>query len=148
MGNDQHMPETQKPKDARSAVASREVFVLDVRDADEWNDDSERIPGSVHIAADEIDSRLDDLPSDQKILVVCPDGERSAEVAERIDGDGREVVILEGGVAQWKKDHLMTQPSPDAAPPKGEDDPPHEEPEDGDEDEDHDEVPDEPEAGR
>ena len=129
------MPETLKPKDARTSVASREVFVLDVRDADEWNDDSERIPGSVHIAADEIEDRLDDLPSDQKILVVCPDGERSAEVAEKLDGDDREAVSLEGGVEQWKKDSLMTQPSPDAAPPKGEDEPPVEEPGD-EEDED------------
>jgi len=129
------MPETLKPKDARTSVASREVFVLDVRDADEWNDDSERIPGSVHIAADEIEDRLDDLPSDQKILVVCPDGERSAEVAEKLDGDDREAVSLEGGVEQWKKDSLMTQPSPDAAPPKGEDEPPVEEPDD-EEDED------------
>jgi rhodanese-related sulfurtransferase len=122
-----------KPKDARVPVASRELFVLDVRDAEEWNDNSERIPGSVHIAADEVDSRLDDLPDDRKILVVSPDGELAAEVAERIDGEGREAVSLEGGVEQWKKDSLMTQPSPDAAPPKGENEPPHEEPEDDEE---------------
>lgn len=131
------MPETLKPKDARASVASQEFFVLDVRDADQWDDDSERIPGSVHIAADEIDDRLDDLPDDKKILVVCPDGERSAEVAEKLDGeDGREVVSLEGGVEQWKKDHLMTQPSPDAASPKGEDEPPVEEPGDDEDEED------------
>jgi len=125
-----------KPKDARVPVASRELFVLDVRSADEWNDNSERVPGSVHIPADEIDSRMDDLPDDQKILVVSPDSGLAAEVAEKIDGDGREVAVLEGGVEQWKKDSMLTQPSPDAAPPKGEDEPPHEEP---DEDEDEDE---------
>ena len=130
------MTEQLKPKDARVPVASHEVFVLDVRDAAEWNDNSERIPGSVHIAADEVDDRLDELPDDKKILVVCPDGERSAEVAERIDGDGREAVSLDGGVEKWKSDSLMTQPSPDASPPKGEEEPPHEEPGDDEDDED------------
>jgi rhodanese-related sulfurtransferase len=129
------VPEQVKPKNARVPVASREVFVLDVRDEEEWNANSVRIPGSVHIAADELEDRLDELPEDQKILVVCPDGERSAEVAERIDGDGREAISLEGGVKKWKSESLTTQPSPDAAPPKGEDEPPVEEPEDGDEDE-------------
>ncbi|HEX6117218.1 MAG TPA: hypothetical protein VFY99_08965, partial [Solirubrobacterales bacterium] len=80
------------------------------------------------------------------ILVVCPDGELSAEVAERIGGDGREVTSLEGGVEQWKKDSLMTQPSPDVAPPKGEDEPPHEEP--GDEEEGGDDGEDEARAER
>lgn len=123
------MTEQLSPEDARAPVASQELFVLDVRPAEQWDEEAERIPGTVHIAADELDSRLDELPEDRKILVVCPDGELSAEVAERIDGDGREAASLEGGVEQWKKDGLMTQPSPDAAPPKDEDEPPHEEPE-------------------
>ena len=137
------MSEHLKPKDARVPVAQRDLFVLDVRPEEEWNENSERIPGSVHIPADELESRMDDLPEEQKILVVSPDGEHAAEAAEKIDGEGREVVVLEGGVEQWKKDGLMTQPSADPAPPKGEDEPPHEEPgDDEDDDEDEDEGPD------
>jgi rhodanese-related sulfurtransferase len=128
------MAEQVKPKDARADVASQDLFVLDVRDDEEWDSNAERIPGSVHIAAEELDSRLDELPDDRRILVVCPTGERSAEVAEKIGGEGRDAVALDGGVKQWKKDSLMTQPSPDAAAPKGEDEPPVEEPEDGEED--------------
>jgi rhodanese-related sulfurtransferase len=142
-GSDLDVPEQLKPKDARVPVASREVFVLDVRAEEEWNENSERIPGSVHIAADDLDSRMDELPDDQKILVVSPDGELAAEVAEKIDGEGREVACLEGGVEQWRKESLLTQPSPDAAPPKDEDEPPHEEPGD-----DEDEGPDGDEAAK
>lgn len=134
-GSDQHMPEQLKPEDARVPVASREVFVVDVRPTEDWNDNPERIPGSVHIAAEEIDSRLDEIPDDKKILVVCPDGELSAELAERLDGGDREAVSLEGGVEAWRKESMLTQPSPDAAPPKDEDDPPHEEPGDEEQDE-------------
>jgi rhodanese-related sulfurtransferase len=135
-GNEANVTEQLKPKDARAPVAKRELFVLDVRPEEEWDSNAERIPGSVHIAAEEVESRLDDLPEDQKILVVCPTGEASAKVAEQLDGDDREAVSLEGGVEQWKKDSLMTQPSPDAAPPKGEDEPPHEEPEEDEGDDD------------
>jgi rhodanese-related sulfurtransferase len=130
------MAERINPKDARASVASQELFVLDVRDKEDWDSNAERIPGSVHIAPDELDSRLDELPDDRKILVVCPDGERSAEVAEKIDGDGREAMSLDGGVEKWKSDGQMTQPSPDADPPKGEDEPPVEEPGDDEGDED------------
>ena len=140
------MSERVQPKDARVPVASHEFFVLDVRDDEEWNDSSERIPGSVHIPADEVESRLDELPDDRRILVVCGDGERSAELAERIDGEGREALSLDGGVKGWKSDSLMTQPSPDADPPKGEDEPPHEEP--GDEEENAEQAESEEEQGR
>ncbi len=128
------MAETMDPKEAREPVASNDVFVLDVRDEEEWSDGAERVPGSAHIAADELESRIDELPDDRKILLVCPDGERSAEVAEELDAGDREIVVLEGGVKAWKKDKLLTQPSPDPAGPKGEDEEPHESPEDDEDD--------------
>jgi rhodanese-related sulfurtransferase len=131
-GSDQHMPETIEPKDAREPVASRELIVLDIRAAGEWEGGSIRIPGSVHIPADQLSDRLDELPEDKRILVVSPNGEGTAEAAEQLDGQGRETVVLDGGVEAWRSDSLLTQPSPDAAPPKGENEPPHEEP--GDED--------------
>ena len=129
-GSDQHMAESIKPEEARVPIASNELFVLDVRDADSWAEGAERVPGSTHIPAEELDSRLDELPDDVRILVVSPDGERSAEVAERLEREGREAISLAGGVEAWKGDRLLTQPSPDAALPKGEDEPPQEEPED------------------
>jgi rhodanese-related sulfurtransferase len=122
------MAESVKPKDARVDVASREVIVIDVRDEEDWNEFAERIPGSINVPPDRIEEKLEELPDDKTILIVSPDGERGEEVAERIEG--REVRILEGGVEGWKSDQLMTQPSPDAAPPKGEDEEPVESPED------------------
>lgn len=126
------MTEAMKPEDARQPVAAREVFVLDVREQEAWLEESTRIPGSVHIPADELDSRIGELPDDMRILVVSPDGGRCAEVAEKLDGEGKEAVSLEGGVEAWQSDGLMTQPSPDADPPKDEDEEPVEEPEDSD----------------
>jgi rhodanese-related sulfurtransferase len=132
------MGENVKPEDARVGVASNEYVVIDVRDSEDWNDSAERIPGSVHVPPDEIEAKLEELPEDKDVLLVSPDDERSAEIAEKIEGDGREVKILEGGVEAWKSEGLLTQPSPDAAPPKPEDAEPHEsaEDEEGDEGED------------
>lgn len=120
--------ETIEPKEAREPIAAGELYVVDVRSAEMWVEDSERLPGAVHIPGEELDSRLDELPDDTKILLVTPDGEGCEGVAEKIEG--REVAILAGGVEAWRSDRLMTQPSPDADPPKGEGEEPVETPED------------------
>ena len=130
VGSDHPMGETVKPKDARADVASNKYFVIDVRDTEEWHENAERVPGSVHVPPDEIESKLSDVPEDKKILLVAPDEERGNEVAEKLEGGDREVHVLEGGVEGWKSEKLLTQPSPDAAPPKPDDAEPHEEPED------------------
>jgi rhodanese-related sulfurtransferase len=138
--------ETIEPKEAREPVAAGELYVVDVRSEEMWEEDPERLPGAVHIPGDELESRLDEVPDDKKILLVTPDGEGCGEVAERIGGEGREVAILAGGVAAWRSDRLMTQPSPDPDPPKGEDEEPLESPEeDEDEDSDTSDDSDEPE---
>ncbi len=127
--------ETIEPKEAREPVAAGELYVVDVRTEEQWESDPERVPGAVHIPADQLDSRLDELPGDTKILLVTPDGEGCDEAAEKLGGEDREVAILVGGVAAWRNDRLMTQPSPDPDPPKSEGEEPEETPED-DEDED------------
>jgi rhodanese-related sulfurtransferase len=140
--------ETMEPKEAREPVAAGELYVVDVRSEEMWADDPERIPGAVHIPGDELDSRLDELPEDKKILLVTHDGEGCEDAAETIGGEGREVAILVGGVAAWRSDRLMTQPSPDPDMPKDEDAEPVESPEDeeGDEDKEGDEGDDGDEA--
>ena len=150
-GSEPHMPETVEPKEAREPVAKRELYVVDVRPEEEWSENSERIPGAVHIPGDELSDRLDELPDDTRILLVCPDGSESGRIAEEID-DERDIVVLEGGVENWKSSKLITQPSPDAAPPKGEDEPPvesaeDEEDEEDEDDQDGDEDKDEPAEG-
>jgi rhodanese-related sulfurtransferase len=118
------MAETMEPKEAREPIAAGELFVVDVRSEEKWVENAERVPGAVHIPGEELDSRLDELPEDKRILLVSPNGEGCEEIAERIGGEEREVVILAGGVEAWHGDRLLTQPSPDADPPKSEGDEP------------------------
>jgi rhodanese-related sulfurtransferase len=75
-------------------------FLLDVRDPEELADGA--IEGSVNIPMDEIEKRLDDLPTDRDIIVICHVGARSARVARRLNELGYDrAVNLSGGMDAW-----------------------------------------------
>ncbi len=77
------------------------AFILDVREPDEWN--QFHIPGSTLIPLGELASRLDELPKDQEIVVVCRTGHRSAEGRDILLNAGfTEVTSMAGGLTQWK----------------------------------------------
>jgi rhodanese-related sulfurtransferase len=105
------------PKQARELVAAGRVAVLDIRSEDEWNAIG-NIPGAVHAPdGNDLDSRLGDLPERDALLVVCTDGERSAEVAERLGEEDRTAISIEGGMDAWRDENLPLQPSEDPALP-------------------------------
>ena len=101
--------ETISAEDAREALGKNEAVAIDLRDEEEWR--TGHVPGARRISADEL-PEVDDLP-DQKVIVVCEDGEQSAEVAEKLRSDDREAVALEGGMDKWRSDDLPMQPSRD-----------------------------------
>jgi rhodanese-related sulfurtransferase len=105
---------TVTPDEARLLAGQAEAVVVDISTTEEWRRVG-NIPGAVLISADDIASRLDDLPDRGKVLVVCPDGERSAEVADRLRDDDVDAVSLEGGMEAWADEGLALQPSEDPA---------------------------------
>jgi rhodanese-related sulfurtransferase len=85
------------------AVAKREAgaFILDVRQPEEWNE--YHVPGSTLIPLGELASRVDELPLDQEIVVVCRSGNRSAQGRDILMGAGfTQVTSLAGGLSQWR----------------------------------------------
>ena len=50
-------------------------FILDVRHPEEL--EVEHVPGALNIPLDELRGRLDELPRDREILVVCRSGQRA-----------------------------------------------------------------------
>ena len=75
------------------------VTVLDVREPVEWFHG--RIEGAVHIPLMEIPARVDELPVDQQLLVVCQVGGRSAQATAFLRQKGFEAVNLAGGMIGW-----------------------------------------------
>ena len=76
-----------------------DVQVVDVRWPNEW--EAGHIEGSLHVPADELDDRLDELDRDRPLVAVCRTGSRSASAAEQLRADGFEADNLDGGVLAW-----------------------------------------------
>jgi rhodanese-related sulfurtransferase len=104
---------TVSPEEARELVASNEVEVVDLSEDESWFEG--HIPGAHH-AHEDLDGTLEDLDRDRKLLIVCEDGSRSAEAAEKLSGDEWEACSLEGGMSAWRDGKLPAQPSEDYTP--------------------------------
>lgn len=55
----------------RRLDASDVITVLDVRQKGHVVEDPRRIPDSLHIAPDEVENRLDEIPNDREVVVLC-----------------------------------------------------------------------------
>ena len=106
---DEGQAETISTEETREALGTNDAVAVDLRDEEEWR--TGHVPGARRISADEL-PEVDDLP-DQKVIVICEDGKKSAEVAEKLRSDDREAVAMEGGMEQWRSDDLPMQPSED-----------------------------------
>jgi rhodanese-related sulfurtransferase len=75
------------------------ALLLDVREADEW--DAGHAPEAVWIPMGDLQTRVDELPRDRRIVAICRTGARSGIVAGALIGAGYDAVNLEGGMRAW-----------------------------------------------
>ena len=77
------------------------AFVLDVRTVDEWNEF--HAPNTTLIPLDELASRVDEVPRDREIVVVCRSGNRSQQGRDILLNAGFEnVTSMTGGLTEWR----------------------------------------------
>lgn len=82
-------------------------FVLDVRTESEW--DSGHIEGAVHIHGGKLQERIEDVPRDRPVAVVCGSGYRASIAASFLKRGGHEnVANILGGMSAWKAAGLPT----------------------------------------
>lgn len=81
------------------AQIADDAVVLDVREQDEW--DAGHAPSAVHIPLSELPSRVGELPEVEPLPVVCRSGGRSSRAAAWLEGQGYDVVNVDGGMKQW-----------------------------------------------
>ena len=75
-------------------------FILDVRQPEEF--EAGHIPGSILIPLDVLETRLSELPKNEKIVVVCRSGNRSATGRDILLNAGFETVTsMAGGMNEW-----------------------------------------------
>ncbi len=91
------------------AAARRDsgAFILDVRTSAEWQDG--HIPGATLIPLAELQNRLNELPRDKPIVVVCHSGNRSGQARDLLRNAGfLQVTSMAGGMNEWQAQGLPT----------------------------------------
>lgn len=92
---------------ARKVIENKELFILDVRNADafaDWKIEGHKF-NYLNIPyfelLDGVEEILPQIPTDKEILVVCAKEGSSIMVAELLAEAGLEVAYLEGGMKSW-----------------------------------------------
>lgn len=70
------------------------------------------IPGAVHIPLDEVVERIDEVPTEGTVYVICGVGGRSARAVEHFRSLGIDAVNVAGGIRAWIEAGLPTDSSP------------------------------------
>lgn len=85
------------------------VFVLDVRTQEEW--DEFHAPNTTLIPLDQLSNRLNELPRDKEIVVVCRSGNRSQQGRDILLNAGfTQVTSMKGGLNEWRASGYPIEP--------------------------------------
>jgi len=76
------------------------TFVLDVRTPEEWNEF--HAPDTTLIPLDELAARVNELPKDQPIVVICRSGNRSQTGRDILLQAGFDATSVNGGLNEWR----------------------------------------------
>ena len=66
------------------------------------------IPGALHIPMGQLQARLSELDPAVPIIAVCRSGNRSARVADALNGAGYTADTMAGGMTDWTRAGLPT----------------------------------------
>ncbi len=80
--------------------------ILDVREDFEVAEGM--IPGALHIPMGQLQARLSELVPAVPVIAVCRSGNRSAAVAEALNGAGYKADTMAGGMIAWTRAGLPT----------------------------------------
>jgi rhodanese-related sulfurtransferase len=90
------------PVDAQKKLAQKQKpYLLDVRQPEEYR--SGHIPSAKLIPLGDLRSRMNELPKDREILVVCHSGNRSLSATRQLAGAGFNAVNMRGGMIAWSR---------------------------------------------
>ena len=82
-----------------SASLPTGVFLLDVREDDEWA--AGHAPDAVHVRLRDLGARTDEIPRDREVYVICRTGARSAYAAQALADAGWNAVNVADGMTGW-----------------------------------------------
>jgi glyoxylase-like metal-dependent hydrolase (beta-lactamase superfamily II)/rhodanese-related sulfurtransferase len=95
-----------------AAVAERRdaVTVIDVREAEEFDDALGHVPGARLVPLSTLRARVAEIGRDRPVVVVCRSGARSAHASLILQKEGlREVANLAGGMLRWRAEGFAVE---------------------------------------
>ncbi|MFC5792042.1 rhodanese-like domain-containing protein [Agromyces tardus] len=82
-----------------AAHAIDDAFIIDVREPEEVA--RARVDGTLHIPLGSLVARLDEVPRDRTVYVMCALGGRSAQATRFLAEQGIDAVNIDGGITEW-----------------------------------------------
>lgn len=83
-----------------AAACERGEVVIDVREPFEFA--SGHVPSARHIPMHLVPLRLDEIPADRSVYIVCASGNRSWQVCQYLDRQGITAINVNGGTSAWQ----------------------------------------------
>jgi rhodanese-related sulfurtransferase len=90
----------QIPAEDAIALVADSGWMLDVREQDEWN--RGHAPDAHLIPMGSLMDRIDEVPDDARIVVICHSGYRSWQVTKALVDAGYDAVNVAGGMEAWQ----------------------------------------------
>jgi queuine tRNA-ribosyltransferase len=78
--------------------------LIDVREPDEWS--AGHVAGATLIPLGQLPERLDEIPNDRPVFVMCHSGNRSSRAAALLNEHGFDVTNVTGGITAWQANSL------------------------------------------
>ncbi|MEY2460668.1 MAG: hypothetical protein QOG30_2498 [Acidimicrobiaceae bacterium] len=85
--------------DELARLRETEVALVDVREPDEY--ENFHVPGARLIPLADVPERIEEIPDDQRVYVICATGARSARAVEFLNRQGYDTVNVAGGSKAW-----------------------------------------------
>ncbi|HEX4820272.1 MAG TPA: rhodanese-like domain-containing protein [Acidimicrobiales bacterium] len=86
------------------------VVLVDVRQPHEF--ERFRVPGATLIPLGDVPERVEEIPDDQRVYVICASGGRSAKAVEYLNRQGYDTVNVAGGSKAWLDAGLPVEHGP------------------------------------
>ncbi len=82
------------------ATLPADAYLIDVREDDEWQ--AGHAPDAVHLPLSELVVRMEEVPADRDVYVICKVGGRSEQAVRYLNQAGRTTVNVLGGMLAWQ----------------------------------------------
>jgi rhodanese-related sulfurtransferase len=89
---------------AELAALGSSATIVDVREQSEF--DEVHLDSATFIPMSQFESRIEELPHDTTLYVLCRSGARSARVAAYLEHTGYDAVNIAGGIMEWEASGL------------------------------------------